>query len=529
MYFEISLNRNQKLRIYGRGGMRIIYNKKLNCKIFALFALLFTSSIYAEDYTYDAGAIIGAKNSSGIMYRLGVTISDLKAPSDFAFDTSAGVTSGAPAGINISVSSDLASGTVEYGNNNLPISNFTISMNGKLKPPPGGGGAGAQPTWRANGQGKAQFYIKSNKDNDTKTVTIPVGDSVTFSSLEGTNPKESYWRFASIITQDPVQSITLGSRWAWEENSFTNGIALKSASYSIIAENKDNRNITDSGILEIVQGDFYNNTSVAFDDYTKFTDKTKYYPVGTRYTRGRAPSVYVVKSEGAACTLTLNLNPSPILKDVSIGSFNTKSSVNLTYNTAGTTSATLAGTTLTEATIYQYADIVRNILFVRVKKEGTGTIPNLPDGANIGSVYNQAQVHFLYYDYSQFSYAYPNNDIWDDTARANLKSAFISFCFNRGYNLSPYKHIVFTLFGHENNITIGGRGQELTPYSWIYDTHGAFIVPHEMGHNYGLSHMGDSINGNPPPADSDFDNIMFYAPNNIFLRQPQWTIIRISL
>ncbi|MDR0932529.1 MAG: hypothetical protein LBM70_05845, partial [Victivallales bacterium] len=95
-----------------------------------------TTSTYAADFNYDAGDIQGDKTSSGITYTLNVSKGNLNTSYDF--DSTDGVTSGGPTGIDISVSSGGATGVVTYALDSIPTSNFTISMNGKLIPPSGG-------------------------------------------------------------------------------------------------------------------------------------------------------------------------------------------------------------------------------------------------------------------------------------------------------------------------------------------------------------------------------------------------------
>ena len=188
--------------------MKKIFNRKQHwTRVLVVFALVCTLPVYAYDYTCDKGIITGTKSSTGISYTLGVTISDLGAGS-CTFDTTAGVTGGAPAGINISVSSSSASGTIEYGNDALPTSNFTISMNGKLIPPSGGSG-GTQPTWGASGQARAPFYL-----TPIDTV-VTSGTDVTISAHGA--PTESTWSINSSTWHDSnniakkESAVTLGS------------------------------------------------------------------------------------------------------------------------------------------------------------------------------------------------------------------------------------------------------------------------------------------------------------------------------
>ena len=151
---------------------------------------IWTTSAY--DFTYDAGDIEGSRNSTGITYKLSVSKGNLGTSYDF--DTKDGVTSGSPSGIDISVSSGGATGTMEYVNDALPTSNFTISMNGKLIPPSGGSG-GPQPTWGASGNAIAPFFITP------KNPPVAIGDSpsITFTASENAD-----WSLGSKNNQKTV-------------------------------------------------------------------------------------------------------------------------------------------------------------------------------------------------------------------------------------------------------------------------------------------------------------------------------------
>lgn len=170
----------------------------------ALFVGLISGSVLnAYDFEYDAGDIEGTKTSTGITYTLSVSKGNLGTSYDF--DTKDGVTSGGPAGIDISVGSGGATGVIEYDLNSLPTSNFTISMNGKLIPP--SGGEGSQPTWGASGNAKAPLRVTPIEDGGlTKTFyayvgSTPVSASWTISSGASVTPAQGYSTTAS--SNDP--------------------------------------------------------------------------------------------------------------------------------------------------------------------------------------------------------------------------------------------------------------------------------------------------------------------------------------
>jgi len=196
----------------------MIVNTKQNWVIsLILFALMLSSSSYAQ-YSYNAGDIKGSGNSTGgITYTLGVSTGQLTPSTSYPFDTTKGVTSGSPSTISISVSSGSASGTVEFSKyKDLPTSDFTISMNGKLVPPPNG--SGSQPTWSAQGNAKAPYFIKSDKSNDSRDIMVKSGDSFTYTAYEG-GPKSSNWTVSvsgkTTATKNDSTSISMGSAW-WD-------------------------------------------------------------------------------------------------------------------------------------------------------------------------------------------------------------------------------------------------------------------------------------------------------------------------
>ncbi len=230
--------------------MKKIFNRKQHwTRVLVVFALVCTLPVYAYDYTCDKGIITGTKSSTGISYTLGVTISDLGAGS-CTFDTTAGVTGGAPAGINISVSSSSASGTIEYGNDALPTSNFTISMNGKLIPPSGGSG-GTQPTWGASGQAKAPYNIKSNYDNGAKVITVPAGTSITYTAYEGTSSKSSNWTVNG-VPKNNESSIIFSRSW-WDVSGwFSAGMGTPDPGVYIITASPTDYASSDGGQMTVV-------------------------------------------------------------------------------------------------------------------------------------------------------------------------------------------------------------------------------------------------------------------------------------
>lgn len=193
-----------------------------------LIEVMFIWTVSAYDFTYDAGDIEGSKSSTGITYTLNVSKGNLETAYDF--DTKAGVTSGAPAGIDIRVSSGGASGTMEYANDSLPASNFSISMNGKLIPP--SGGSGSQPTWGASGNAKAPFFLTSDSSK-----TIWIGDQTSF-----TTSLDADWYIGN-EKEHTGKTFTIGVDW----------IPAAPGNYTIIAKKTTDNNDTVSASLVVAK------------------------------------------------------------------------------------------------------------------------------------------------------------------------------------------------------------------------------------------------------------------------------------
>ena len=223
--------------------------KVSHCCIGLLAGLMSIWTASAYDFTYDAGDIEGSKSSTGITYTLSVSKGNLGTSYDF--DTKAGVTSGAPSGIDISVSSGGATGMMEYANDSLPTSNFTISMNGKLIPS-GSGGAGSQPTWGTSGNAKAPYSIKSNQNGGDKEIIVKAGTSVTYTAYEGTSSKSSNWTVNGQTKNN--ESIIIFSRCWWDVPGwFSASMGTPDPGiYNISASPTDIASKSDSGVMTVV-------------------------------------------------------------------------------------------------------------------------------------------------------------------------------------------------------------------------------------------------------------------------------------
>ena len=234
---------------------------------------MWTASAY--DFTYDAGDIEGSESLTGITYTLNVSKGNLGTSYDF--DTKDGVTSGSPSGIDISVNSGGATGTMEYANDSLPTSNFTISMNGKLIPP--SGGEGSQPTWGASGNAQAPFFLTSDSSK-----IIWIGDQTSFE----TN-LDADW-YIDNKKEHTGKTFTIGVDWK----------PINLGSYTIIAKKTTNNNETASASLIVAQI-----TSLSIDATTPSAAKI----------------LYKLEPESVTCSATFTVNNSEASKSVS-GSFN---------------------------------------------------------------------------------------------------------------------------------------------------------------------------------------------------------------
>ncbi|MEI3038806.1 MAG: hypothetical protein V8T90_07005 [Victivallales bacterium] len=267
--------------------------KTFSCRLSLFVGLLWAGTLTAYDFEYDAGDIEGEKDSTGITYTLSVSKGDLGTSYDF--DTKEGVTSGAPSGIDISVGSGGATGTMEYTNDSLPTSNFTISMNGKLVPP--SGGSGTQPTWGARGNAKAPFHIKSDQNGGEKDIIVPHGTSVKYSAYQGTSLQNSTWSVTGFPSKE-AEEIRFNksfwtSLWPWSAPNITDpepGVYNISATAKLPETGSDSGRMTVVGVdrIEKIAGDsvsFWNNLSNASTDYllcieTKESLALKAFPKG---------------------------------------------------------------------------------------------------------------------------------------------------------------------------------------------------------------------------------------------------------
>ncbi|MDR0933167.1 MAG: hypothetical protein LBM70_09150, partial [Victivallales bacterium] len=238
----------------------------------------------------------------------------------YDFDSTNGVTSGGPTGIDISVSSGGVTGVVTYALDSIPTSNFTISMNGKLIPP--SGGDGSQPTWSASGNAKAPFYIKSNQTNGAKEITVPAGTSVTYTAYEGDSSKNSNWTVigaGSSQSKSNVASITFNRNfWGNIATWFTSNQSVTApvpGVYNISASPIDDANKSDSGVMTVVGGEFKEHSSHAygFDDYTNWSKSASdYYGAKT----GKCTLPYASVRSGYQGRTQFELKPTPISENI---------------------------------------------------------------------------------------------------------------------------------------------------------------------------------------------------------------------
>ncbi|MCK4981620.1 MAG: hypothetical protein KAS17_01790 [Victivallaceae bacterium] len=190
-------------------------------------SVLSTALCNAADYSYNQGDIECPLGSEGVSYTLSVSLGNLGVPSGLSFDTRAGVTTGSPSRISISGS---FSGTIAYGLTELPTSDITISMNGKLI---GGSGSGHQLTWSASGNCIAPFFITCNKE------VIWIDSSTTL-----TASKEANWYIGG-AKKHTGTSFSIGASANWTPTA--------PGEYIVTAKEKDDESNTDSRTIKVVK------------------------------------------------------------------------------------------------------------------------------------------------------------------------------------------------------------------------------------------------------------------------------------
>lgn len=420
---------------------------------------------------------------------------------------------------------NLVEGKKIYSKNSIPTATYIISMSGQVS---FGGGAGGSPaTWGAYVRNK-YFWIDTPQG---KILTIPVGNNASATSHypSDSSYEKSTWKIknssgtSNLAEIDkPVSSISGKTIWSYQtmfSGSTFNG--FPAGKYIVEGTSEKDTSKKDTVTWEVVQGDFYKKTSLAFDDYTDFNPQDKYYSGNSligKNNRGRAQTVYVVKKTGIDASVTLNLIPSPIAKDVSVGKYVTKQTTSYTISGAGTVNAKLGPSILCRAIFYEYPVENRNVLTVSIKSSKDDTAPAVNWG-NTTTVFDQMCIT---YRQRNLSWTYvPASGVWSQTERMNLVKAFTEACAKTTpvIDLSSYKHVIFFLKGKFDDDKIG-YGQMPGKYCWILSdfnhSNNASCVPHEMLHNYGCDHT---------PADQL--NIMHPTPGTkTVIRQPQWIKVR---
>lgn len=145
-------------------------------------------------------------------------------------------------------------GTVEYGKDELPASDTSMSMSGKLIPPEGT--EGSQPTWSASATLQSPFWLEASPSNMVKA-----GTAVTITAKG--DPTESTWTIDNTAWKnggtDPVEtsSVTL-NRNMWDQMRWTSypiqpeDLFPPAGAYSVAATTTEEKDARSADIIVYV-------------------------------------------------------------------------------------------------------------------------------------------------------------------------------------------------------------------------------------------------------------------------------------
>ena len=172
-------------------------------------------------------------------------------------------------------------GTVEYGKDELPTSDTSMSMSGKLIPPEGA--EGSQPTWSASATLQSPFWLEASPSDIVKA-----GTAVTVTAKG--DPTESTWTINSTDWKDHSQSNSekyktssiVFNRDMWDKMKWTpnpipkNYLFPSGGNYSVSAtttEEQDQRSASISiKVLELVKLQYRIGSSGSFQDFEDYND-----------------------------------------------------------------------------------------------------------------------------------------------------------------------------------------------------------------------------------------------------------------
>lgn len=160
--------------------------KWLGILVFICFTKAFIaySADYEDSRDDDEQITVTQSGKEDFTYVLSTSLSRLKAPDGYKFDTTTG--SGSPGDEAVEYSGSNASFSYMESAANLPTDSFTISMNGKLIPEKPEG-TGSAPTWSASGKTKARLRVVENR------ATYDGSQEITFKAMRGNSPTKCTW------------------------------------------------------------------------------------------------------------------------------------------------------------------------------------------------------------------------------------------------------------------------------------------------------------------------------------------------
>lgn len=149
-------------------------------------------------------------------------------------------------------------GTVEYGKDELPTSDTSMSMSGKLIPPEGA--EGSQPTWSASATLQSPFWLEASP-----AIIVKAGTAVTVTANGA--PTESTWSINGTEWKDhrtsgsnpyKVSSITLNrtmwDRMKWTPNPVPDGYLFPPVgAYNIAATTTEDESRTATAVIVAIQ------------------------------------------------------------------------------------------------------------------------------------------------------------------------------------------------------------------------------------------------------------------------------------
>ena len=480
--------------------------------------------------------------SGGIVLK-GYTLSPGGAPDGYSYVTEKTVASGG--GLNVSAESPQANqsdadskfrrlqlsqsgsptATLYVRTNNSPTT-FNISMSGELTK---SGNGTNKVSWNAS-VGTNFFWVDTPQE---KVLTIAAGNDASASahSPADSSYEKSTWKIipssgTTAEVNNAVATISSNTIFAYKPmfvNSTFQG--APAGRYQVEGTSAKDTSKKDNATWEIVQGDFYDNGCLNFDDYTGFEPISSYYSNNSsagRYSRGRAHNVYIVKNTTNPALVKLNLTPSPISKEVSFGTNKIKQTSNFELPSPGTYRATLANELCT-ATTYQYSVKTKTIKVINV------------NGAT-GSISQQTvnSVNASYYTPVIYNWALEtlvgitinnSNSYWTTADLIAIKSM-------PAYSSPPSDVVyVFIMDKPFTDTGVGGLVYGFSNHIFIFNgSPPARLLAHELGHTLGLedkyTYTGPTTPGTsgtftPGP---DIDNLMnASSTGGSKFRQPQWT------